>query len=340
MWRKYLLITIILFSALAYTLPWKSWLEEKLKSELVVRGITKLEFSIDSVGWKEIAFKDIVFGELRLPALSISYTPLELWRGNFSELHTKNITFHKDKLEITLEDMEASVESGKWKIGEIKIVGTPVVLPVLAGKGTVKLEGDKIFVDGDIYSVDIKTKVEFALNYPNLKILEAKLPWNEGTLSAQNISIPLNVNTPIAVTLKVKQISMNSLLAAATNNRASATGVMSGTIPIVIARDGSFAVKKGNLKAEKTGTLVLSPDVIPSDTPQIALLRDVLKDFHYSEFSMGIESADNKQLSMLLSLEGNNPDVYNGRVVKLNVHLTGDVIELITKSVMMLENLK
>lgn len=340
MWRKYLILSICLLAVLVYTLPWKIWLEARLKSEFVARGITQLEFSIESIGLEEIAFKDIVFGELKLPALSISYEPLELWRGNFRGLHTKNITFHKDKLEIILHDVEASIADGKWKIGEINIVGVPVALPPLAGKGTVKLEGDKIFVDGDIYSVDIKTKVKFALNYPNLKILEAKLPWNEGTLSAQNISIPLNVNTPIAVTLKVKQISMNSLLAAATNNRASATGVVSGTIPIVIARDGSFTVRKGNLKAEKTGTLVLSPDVIPSDTPQIALLRDVLKDFHYSEFSMGIESADNKQLSMLLSLEGNNPDVYNGRVVKLNVHLTGDVIELITKSVMMLENLK
>lgn len=344
---KYLLIAILLLAVFAYYFPWKPWLETRIRNELAASGIEQIEFSIESVGLEEITFKNIVFGELKLPAFSINYTPMELWQGNFRKLHAESLVLHKDKLQINLYNINVSLESSQWQIDTINIVGTPVELPALAGKGTLKVTDSNILLAGDIYSADTKTKVSFSFDYPtddsksaNIKIINAKLPWSDGVLSVQNISIPLYASTPIPLTLKVQQISLNNLLAAATSNRASATGVVSGTIPIVIARDGSLIVKKGNLKADKAGTLALSPDVIPSDTTQVALLRDVLKDFHYSILSMGIESADNKQLSMLLSLEGNNPEVYNGRVVKLNVHLTGDVIELITKSMMMMDDLK
>ena len=344
MWRKRLLVGIILLAVIAYSLPWKNWLEERLKSELAARGMSQLEFTIESIGLKAITFKDIAFGELKLPKLSVNYSPFELLHGDFREIHAENITLHKDKLEIALQGVDASLISHEWQIKVINIAGAPVILPPLAGKGKIEFANNNISLSGDILSTDTKTSVGFKFDYSlndskeaNLKIISAILPWNEGVISTQNISVPLYANTPIAFTLRVKRVSLNSMLAAATSNRASATGAVSGVVPIVIFRDGTFTVKKGNLKADEAGILKLSPDVIPSDATQVALLRDVLKDFHYSSFSMGIESADSKQLSMLLSLEGNNPDVYNGRSVKLNVHLTGDVIEMITQSLNILK---
>ena len=344
MWRKWLVIGVVFLAVTAYFLPWKNWLELKLKSELALQGMEQLEFHIESVGLKEITFKDIAYGELKLPKLSVNYTLKELLNGDFREIHAKEVTLHKDKLAITLQDVDVSLISHDWQIKAINILGTPVVLPPLTGKGKIEFADNKLALSGDIFSTDKKTSTSFKFDYSLnddksaiLKIISTTLPWNEGVLSAQNIAVPIFSNAPISISLKVKQVSLNSLLSAATGDRASATGVVSGTVPIIIGRDGAFTVKKADLKAEKEGVLKLSPDVIPSDTPQVALLRDVLKDFHYSIFSMGVESADSKQLSMLLSLEGNNPDVYNGRVVKLNVHLTGDVIEMITQSLNILK---
>ncbi len=341
---KYLLIILLLLAVAAYAVPWKNLLETRLKSELAARGMEQLEFHIEAVGLNEITFNDIVFGELKLPKLSVSYSPKELWKGNFRELHADEITIHKDKLEITLKGVEASLIAHEWQVKVINIMGAPVILPPLAGKGKLDFADNNIALSGDIFSTDKKTSTSFSFDYStedskaaSVKIISAILPWNEGVLSAQNISVPLYATTPIAFTLKVKQVSLNALLSAATSNRASATGVVSGTLPVVINRDGSFILKKGNLKADKAGVLKLSPDVIPAEAAQVALLRDALQDFHYSVFSMGIESADSKQLAMLLSLEGNNPSVYNGRVIKLNVHLSGDVIELLTQSLNILK---
>ncbi len=339
----YLLVTMLLLTLLVFSLPWKNWLETKMKSELALRGVENLEFRIESVGLEEVVFKDIVFGELTLPKLSINYKLKELWAGNFREIHANEITFRKDKMEFILQGVDASLISHEWQIKVINIMGTPVILPLLAGKGKLDFAGGNILLSGDIYSIDKKNSTSFALNYPtsdskaaNLKIISAMMPWNEGVISAQNIEVPLYKTTPINVALKVKYVSLNALLAAVSSNRASATGAVSGTLPIVIYRDGTFIVKKGNLKADKEGVLKLSPDVIPSDAAQVALLREVLQDFHYNVFSMAIESADDKKLAMILSLEGNNPSVYNGRIVKLNVRLTGDVIELVMQGINLL----
>lgn len=66
----------------------------------------------------------------------------------------------------------------------------------------------------------------------------------------------------------------------------------------------------------------------------MALVRDILKNFHYTNFAMGINSGKDDKLSMLLQLSGNNPEVYNGREVKLNVNLTGDLLSVIRQSMM------
>lgn len=330
---KYLLVILLLLAVAAYAVPWKNMLEDKLRSELAARGMERLEFHVESVGLNEITFKDIVFGEMKLSKLSVSYALKELWEGNFRELHASEITLRKDKLEVALQGMEASLISHDWQVKVINIMGAPIILPPLAGKGKLDFTDNNIALSGDIFSADKKTSTSFSFDYRAedsksaiIKIISAILPWNEGVVSAQNISVPVYADTPISLMLNVKQVSLNTLLAAATSNRASATGVVSGVLPVVINRDGTFTLKKGNLKADKAGTLKLSPEVIPVEAAQVALLREALSDFHYSDFSMVIESADSKKLAMLLSLQGNNPAVYNGRVIKLNVHLNADML--------------
>ncbi len=329
---KYFFIVIIACGLAISTIPWKILLEGKLKSQLAARGMAELQFHIASIGLHEIVFSDIDFQQVKLPSLSISYSPLDIIFGGLHEIKAGEVNIKTGNVDVALAGINASLVSQTWKIEKINISGSPVAIPPLSAKGMVKYSGGKFDLSGTVASDDKKTRLVFNFDSTILQIKEAAVPWSDGMLSTSDVSIPINSDKPVAINLGVKQVSLNSLLSAATSNRATATGVVSGTVPVIVNRDGTFIVKKGNLKAENAGSIKLAPDVIPSDQEQVALVREVLKDFHYSVFSMGIESADNKQLVMLLSLEGNNPDVYNGRVVKLNVHLSGDVIELITQS--------
>ena len=91
-------------------------------------------------------------------------------------------------------------------------------------------------------------------------------------------------------------------------------------------------LEDGSLKAEGAGVLHLPPDIIPGGNEQVDVLRTLLSDFHYSALTLTLDEGKNGALSMLLSLSGNNPAVYDGRQVDLNVKLGGDVLDFVKQS--------
>ena len=125
-----------------------------------------------------------------------------------------------------------------------------------------------------------------------------------------------------------------------TRERVSATGSVSGDLPLIIERNGNFSFGKGKLQADSPGTITLPPDAIPGDNAQIAMTRDILKNFHYKILSLSISSGMDGKTPILITLEGNNPDMYNGKPVKINVRLSGDVLNLIRQNVLFLTDPK
>jgi len=331
----------------AALLPWKSWVETKLKSEIAARGITGLEFTLDTIGFKGLTLKNLSLNGFALESLTLGYAPLELLRGNVKSLNAGDITVKQGDMEIKLGAIEAELPEGRWKIHDIHVTGTPLPLPPLEGEGTLSRQGDIIRIDGTFKNADAKYKAVFAANIaPSEKektaiiLSSVALPWNGGTLSTRNVSIPLYSEKTIVLKLQLQNVSMDALLQQATGNRATATGTVSGGVPVTIRRDGSFTLQTGTLKAQSGGTITLDPSVIPGDNQQVALVRELLKNFNYKTLSLGVESGKDEQLSMLLSLQGNNPEVYNGRMINLNVHLTGDLLDLVQQSLLSMDTQK
>jgi hypothetical protein len=347
-----LLLTLM---ALGLLLPWKTWLESRLKSELAARGLSELSFSIGTIGLRHVTLENISFGPASLQLLSLSYRPLELLKGNLRTLDADSLTITQDDITIALQGVKAQIApdttgenwQGTWEISAMDINGTPIVIPPLKGKGTLAWENPVSLLRGELASSDGAFHAGFALDYSvadkakgRLSVSNVSIPWNGGVIAIKKADMPLFGDKPVVVPLALERVSLNSLMQTATSHRASATGVVSGIIPVRIGRDGSFTFLNGQLKAEEAGTIILQPDAIPGDNQQVALVRDILQNFHYSSFSMGVDSGKDNKLSMLLSLQGNNPDVYNGRQINLNVHLTGDVISMLQQSVTSLQDPK
>lgn len=313
-WRKTAVALVLIVAALSLAVWYsgKAWLETRMKQELLARGVTGLEFSLSSISPHSTTFSDIRFGTLSLKSLQLDYGPLELLQGNIG---------------------------GTWALSDIVLRDAPLDMPPLHGEGTLQRRGGTYTVEGVIQSADATVKADFTLDYPQdgtqarLVVHSAVLPWNGGRLRARGVAVPLAGKSPVSFKLEVQEVPLNTLLQQATGNRASATGVVSGTIPVTIARDGTFTLHAGKLQAQEAGTVSLQPDVIPGDNQQVAVVRDVMQDFHYRSFVLTLDSGKDKKMSMLLSLSGNNPDKYNGREVNLNVRLTGDVLSLFQQSV-------
>lgn len=240
-------------------------------------------------------------------------------------------------------DKSAMLWKGNWETDAVTIKGQDSLLPSLKGSGTIQISADTIVMDGSFNSADKTAHASFHLNYPltapekaQCRLITAVLPWNKGVISVKNAVIPLSGKDEFKMTLNVEHIPVNTLMTMLTGKETIATGVVSGSIPLTIKPDGQIAVGQGKLQTEQPGIITLSPETIPGDNEQIALVRDIMKNLHYNILSIAVDGDANKKLSVLLAVEGNNPDVAQGRPVKLNVHLTGDLLNFIQQSLLSL----
>jgi len=235
--------------------------------------------------------------------------------------------------------------TGQWQIKDITFKDNTLTVPVIQGNGTLVAYTDNMNFLGKLESADksytAEFNIEYALNAPEKSefiLTNASMPWNSGTLSVQNVRVPFFERKAVKANLKVQHASIETLIQMLTGKHASATGTVSGTLPILISENGEITVQQGGLGTEQSGTIIMSPDAIPGDNQQITLVRDILKNFHYTHLSIAVDSNKNNRLSILLALEGNNPDMYQGRPVKLSVHLTGDVLNLVKQNMMPFTN--
>lgn len=229
--------------------------------------------------------------------------------------------------------------AGKWSIADITVTSESIALPKLKAMGDLKLTADSITLTGNITDASKAYNTAFTVNYSlskpetSLAVISAlSLPWGGGTIGASKVQLPLGGKKSTTLTLNVKQVPIVSLLKLLTNDTATATGVVSGTLPLTITAEGNITPGKGSLKSEEPGTISMPPDTIPGDNQQVTLVRDVLKNLHYTLLSLDLDTEDDKTLSVTLAVEGNNPDVEKGRPVKLKVHLSGDLLNLITQN--------
>jgi hypothetical protein len=242
-------------------------------------------------------------------------------------------------------DPEAKQWKGQWQLKDIKITGGNTEIPVLDGSGTLRATADQVVIQGQVESADKSARMLFRSEHDlgapeksKLTIVDAVMPWNEGTLSTQQAVMPFGEKQPINMNLKVRRVSANALLRQLAGERAAATGVISGILPVTIKADGTILLHQGALESEGPGEIKMPPDAVPGGNEQVALLRDILKNFHYSALSIHVDSDKNDRLTVLMTLEGQNPDMPLGRPVKVNVRLKGDVLDLVQQNLLWLIN--
>ena len=296
--------------------------------------------------------------EVHLPSLN-AHIPLEahLVIKPSPALHYKvphidgsfgNITIATGDVAVDLTlNTQAQQWEGDWSINGLQITGLPLDIPTLGAKGKVTLEEHRALIRGTVENADRRYRAAFDVLYdlrtPDSSRVQAKqvrLPWNGGSIGVNAATLPLSKNHATTFTLVADKVSIAELMKSLTGEKASGTGFVSGTIPVTITKAGDILLKKGTLKAADPGIISITPETIPGDNAQVALVRDVLKNLHYSLLSISVESDKNKELSVLLAVEGKNPDLSESRPVRLNVHLSGDVLNLLRENVMSVTNPK
>ena len=258
-----------------------------------------------------------------------------------------NLTAVSSDISLGIIMLEAEMDqakhwNGTWTLASMDM-GEALPLKPMGGGGTLAYTGDAISFDGTMNSEDktqpvsFKTIIDLNDDAKNaLTLTSAALPFKEGTVSTKNVIIPFNRSKNITVNLAVRKVSLDALMQTLTGKRVTATGTVSGNMPVILRPDGSYTLGKGVLKADSSGLIQMPGEAIPGNNEQVALVREIVENLHYSVFSAAVDTSGKEGLVVRLSLEGNNPDVYNGRIVKLNVNLTGDVLDFIQQNAMLI----
>jgi hypothetical protein len=270
--------------------------------------------------------------------------PSLLWKGDALSMQSGDAQITIGHVDTALQLDDASKQwKGDWVINDLAIKKGSA-LPAMDGKGTLTISNETLSLRGVFTNAAIKSRAEILLNTPlhdtqsaTLTILNASIPWKQGTISVRNVKIPVFGTKPIAMTIHINGVSIDEMMQSLTGKRISATGTVSGSLPLSIGRDGAFSILEGVMTSQDPGVISIPPDLIPGDNPNLALARDLLKDLHYSNLTIGTNN-EGKGVAVRMTVEGNNPAVLNGRPVKLNVALKGDFIDLVRQNIMILSN--
>ena len=358
MTRKIVLALVGVLGVLALALwlaPKEALVERLLTEQLQQRGMENIRFRVASVGLGSVRLEEVMVDGARplaLSSLELNFSLRELWQGQLRDLTLSNVTLSDRLASVAIERLRlvfSPAEQGikaRWSAENIQIAQELLPpFPPLAGEGALSFGEDQLVIDGKISDAQKSYHAQFALTHafdartPSQLVIDSlALPWSGGVVQLAKTLVPYAPSKAFDVTLQLQGVSLDALMQLATGGKAHASGAVSGTVPMRVDAAGKIRILNSRLATAAPGTLSLAQDAIPGDNAQVALVRDILKDFRYQSFALSLEPAANDKLSMLLQLSGHNPDVYNGKEVKLNVRLNGDLQSLLQQNILSITN--
>lgn len=153
-----------------------------------------------------------------------------------------------------------------------------------------------------------------------------------GSVQLQPAQLSLN-QWPYALTLQLQGLDIAALLRAYPAEGLAGSGLIDGTLPLRLERDG-LRIENGQIGARIPGGVlqIRSPGLLAlgQGNPAMQLVARALDDFRYDRLQSRVSLATSGQLQLALQLSGHNPALEHGRVVNLNVNLEEDLPALLT----------
>ncbi len=172
---------------------------------------------------------------------------------------------------------------------------------------------------------DLNVDLALAAQTLNVHALHVKLLG--GSVHSEPRSLPWPPAEQ-ALPLEIRQIDLGQLLALPKVHGLSGSGQLDGVLPLVY-RDGSVEIRDGQLNALGAGTIKYAPAQSIPDNPGLQALRN----FHYRQLGIHVWYAADGTYRTQATLEGNNPDFYNGYPIRFGLNINGKLPGLFRSAV-------
>ena len=167
--------------------------------------------------------------------------------------------------------------------------------------------------------------------------LEARLTEFDlfgGRIESEPMMLDIATGDVTAV-LNVTGMPLAQLLELTRFGELSATGVLDGTIPIVV-EDGEVAIRGGVLDSVGGGVLRYRPAAVGPALREVdrntELFLRAVENFHYDRIHVGLDEGDAEEMILRFEIEGRNPELYGGTPVARNISLTGPLRRMLSRS--------
>ncbi len=164
-----------------------------------------------------------------------------------------------------------------------------------------------------------------------LVIDKARLSMIGGTLSTgPTVVDPLSSSTNVV--FQVADLDLEALFKLIDVEGLAGDGRLDGSIPMTLT-DDSVSIQDGVLAAKKPGILRLKSEkvskLLAGSAEDVDLLLQALTEFHYTELIFTLNNSASNDLLTTLSLLGNNPNVLEGRLFRLNINLESNISDIL-----------
>ncbi len=166
---------------------------------------------------------------------------------------------------------------------------------------------------------------------PRIALEKAQFSMMDGVLSlAPAIINPAATHTDILI--RANNIDLKPFFNLIQIDGLTGSGHLDGQIPVRL-EDNQVMIRKGHLAAKAPGVLrfqsAKASQLLATAGEEMNLLLQAVQDFHYTELSLDLDKSATHGLIAKLSLLGNNPEVKDGQVFRLNINLESDIDKIL-----------
>ena len=166
---------------------------------------------------------------------------------------------------------------------------------------------------------------------PRIILEKAHFSMIDGMLSLE----PTVINPAAAhsdIVIRVDNINLATFFDLIQIEGLTGTGHLDGNIPITL-EDNQVTIRNSHLAARAPGILRFksgkTSQLLAGTGEEMDLLLQAVQDFHYTELSLKLDKSVTHGLIANLSLLGNNPNVKDGQIFRLNINLESNIDKIL-----------
>ncbi len=205
-----------------------------------------------------------------------------------------------------------------WERAQIQGLQTTLQLDALSPlRGRIQLVAPRGELATGTPITDLK--VDLALSARELTVHALHAGVLGGTLRSGPLSLPWPLSDQ-SLPLEIQQLDLGQLLALFKIQGLSGSGQLDGVLPLAY-RDGGVEINDGQLSSRGTGSLKYAPALSIPDNLGLLALRD----FQFRQFGVHLGYASNGAYRTQATLEGKNPELYNGYPIRFKLNINGEL---------------